>query len=134
MNEAEKKQLVSVLADGEMPVSAGRVKLKVSAGVVHIRFCSTNLQNHLQYKFNINKNTLSADFELWICGSNDQWYLLSMSVIRELHEHPDAYEDYQHPGLTVVSVNINKNEVLYARGGISEDIGKYYKAKFAQLA
>ena len=69
------------------------------------------------------KNTISTVFELWICGLPDAWYLMLVSVIRKLYEHPDAYKDYQHPGLTVVCVYTNRNEVMYARGGISENIG-----------
>ena len=64
MNDAEKKQLVSVLAEGEVPIPAGRAKYRVGAGVVHVRFCSTNTRNPSQYKFNINKGTSSADYEL----------------------------------------------------------------------
>ncbi len=134
MNDSEKKQLVAELAEGETPAYAGRAKLKVGAGIVHIRFCSTSLSNHEQYKFNINKNTLSADFELWICGSKKNWYLLPMDVIREMHQHPDAYEDYQHPGLTVVSVYSDSDEVMFARGGMRKNIREYYQANFEKLA
>ena len=134
MNDSEKKQLVSELAEGETPEYAGRAKFKVSAGVVHIRFCSTNSSNSKQYKFNINKNTLSADFELWICGSKERWYLLPMDLIREIHQHPDAYDDNQHPGLTVVSVYSDSDEVMFARVGVRKNIREYYLANFEKLA
>lgn len=133
MNDSEKKQLVSELAEGEVPAYAGRAKFKVRAGVVHIRFCSANSSNSEQYKFNINKNTLSADFELWICGSKENWYLLPMDLIREMHQHPDAYEDYQHPGLTVVSVYSDTDEVMFARGGVRKSIREYFRANLARV-
>ena len=54
MNEADKRRLVAELSNGEIPVSAGRAKLRLNAGVVYVRYCSTNAGNPEQYKFNIN--------------------------------------------------------------------------------
>lgn len=131
MRDEEKKALVSQLARGEVPREVGRARLRISAGIVHVLYSS--LKSAKQYKFGINESALSADFELWICGSRDQWYLIPMGVIRRLHQHPDSYRDTYQPGLARIFVNTETNEVTYARGGIKENIRRYFQATFGDV-
>lgn len=132
MNEDDKRALVSRLSSGESPTAAGRAKLRTSAGTVHIRFAVDNRRQAKRYKFTNSRNALSADYELWICGHPDRWYLIPVSTIRKMYEHPESYQEY-HPDLRRISVNREKHEVKYARGGVSEDIRAYYQASFSDV-
>lgn len=61
------------------------------------------------YKFNINPNTLSADYELWICGSAGVWYLVPIDLIGRIYSDPAAYPDHRHPEIRVVSLNTKRS-------------------------
>lgn len=90
--------------------------------IVHARFCKRNERSLSKFKFNINPNTLRADYELWICGSAKIYYLMPISFICKLYDHPNAYEDNRHEGIKVVSVDVKDDEVMYARGGEKEPL------------
>ena len=122
------KRAVLERAAGASPVSAaGRAKYRIHDNVVHVRFCSTSARAPSRYKFNINPNTLSADYELWICGSSDTYYLIPIDFIRSLYENPSAYVDYHHPKIRVVSVDADKHAVTFARGGQSKSLESYLR-------
>jgi len=76
MSAAEKGAVVAMVAKDAPLVSAGRAKVRIGKCLVHVRYCSPNAKALKRYKFNINPNTLSADYELWICGSAAIYYLL----------------------------------------------------------
>jgi hypothetical protein len=96
---------------------------------LHVRWCSTYPKRPAHYKFNINARTLSADFEIWICGSPDMYYILPVSEISKMYGHPSAYHDYRHPLLRVVTVNTTDHSATYARGGTSINLREYLLAK-----
>jgi hypothetical protein len=96
---------------------------------LHVRWCSTDPKRSSHYKFNINASTLSADFEIWICGSPDVYYILPVSEISKMYGHPRAYHDYRHPQLRVVTVNTTDHSATYARGGTSINLREYLSAK-----
>ena len=80
------------------------------------------------YKFNINHNTLSADFEVWICGSSDQYFLIPIDIIKQIYLYRGTYIDYHHPEIRVVSVNTQTSQATYARGGMKLDLTPYFLA------
>ncbi len=84
---------------------------------IHARFCRTNDRSPNLFKFNINPNTLEADYELWICGEVGLFYLLPTSVMQAIYDDPEAYPDYRHPEIRVVSVDVAKDKVTYKTGG-----------------
>jgi len=81
-----------------------------------------------KYKFNINPNTLSADYELWVCGSADIYYLMPISVMREIYENPNTYTDNTHPEIRVVSVDAYSHFATFASGGTGTSLKPYLKA------
>ena len=97
---------------------------------VHVRYCAEGSGN---YKFNINPNTLHADYELWICGEANHWYLIPVNVMKAMYDHPEAYPDRMHPEIRVVSVNMRDHSALYGSPSIKYDIRPYYRNKLTEL-
>lgn len=116
-------------AGDSVPISVGRAKFRIEQWVIHTRYCSENFFAPGKYKFNINPNTLSADFELWVCGEPDHYYLIPVSLMSEMYLHPEAYVDSRHPDIRVVSVEAVQNRAIYARGGTSVDLSQYFRAR-----
>lgn len=124
-----KRSAVQRVAAGRPVVSLGRAKFRVGTSTLHVRFCSENQASPTKYKFNINPNTLSADYELWICGEANRYYLAPTAVMTQMYNHPDSYPDRLHPEITVVSVETAGHHVTYARGGQSLDFSRYFQAR-----
>lgn len=116
------------IADVLPIVPAGTAKVTVGQRLIHIRFCSENHSAPGKYKFNINPNTLSADFELWICGCPKHFYLMPVSLMTEFYQHPGAYVDGRHPDIRIVSVDAQQHRATYARGGTSANLIQYFGA------
>lgn len=123
-----KQSAVRRIAANQPVVPLGRAKFRVGTSTVHVRFCSENRTSPTKYKFNINPNTLSADYELWICGEESRYYFAPTAVMTQMYNHPDSYPDRLHPEITVVSVDTVDHRVTYARGGRSLDFSPYFRA------
>ena len=121
-----KDEVLSAISGGASAVIYGREIYRLGSTTVHARYCSSGSGNY--YKFNINPNTLRADFELWICGSRDHYYLIPMSVIEDMYKHPTAYPDNHHPEIRVVSVDSAAHRVGYAAPSVSLDLASYFCA------
>ena len=104
MKEDIKKAVYKRIAGSQTWYPSGRAKIRVGQDIVHVRFCSTNRRSPSKYKFNINPNTLTADFELWICGDEETYFLIPIEIIKEIYRDPDTYQDYHHEGIKVVSI------------------------------
>lgn len=105
----------------------GRTKYLIAHDVIHVRFCSADSFGSSRYKFNINPNTLSADYEVWICNNADTYYLVPMRLMRHIYDDPKTYVDRRHPEIRVVSVNASTNIVTYATGGKIIDLTPYLR-------
>lgn len=88
MSNTEKLAALANAAAGVRPISLGESKYRIGQAVVHVRFCSEDRRGSTKYKYNINSNTLSADFELWV------W--LSLQVLLDASRRPHAL-DLQRP-------------------------------------
>jgi hypothetical protein len=132
MNETEKAAGLAKIADGVAVAPLGKSKYRVGAWVVHVRYCSQDKGQPERFKFNINPNTLSADYELWVCGNAAVYYLMPISFMRDIYSHPDGYVDRMYPGIRVVSVNTKTHTVTYASPGVSGRLKPYFRAKLAQ--
>ena len=121
VREGSKQSVLGNVFKGGSYWSDGRAIWTNGVFRVHVRFCSDG------YKFNINRNTLLADYECWICGSAGCYYLIPIAQVESWYEDPSAYPDTQHAGLTVVSVDATRHEVAYARGGIKAQLANYYR-------
>jgi hypothetical protein len=129
MSAAEKKSALLAIANGSGVSSLGKAKYRIGSSVVHVRFCSQSPRAPEKYKFNINPNTLSADYELWVCGSAAVYYLMPVSVRQKIYNDPNTYEDRHHPGIKVVSVDTASHTVTYASGWVNASLRQYLSAK-----
>jgi hypothetical protein len=128
MHEPEKKTALGQVAKSKKVAKVGKAKYCVGKSSGHIRFCSANPKAPEHSKFNINPNTLSADFELWICGNGSTYYLSPIVQIQSIYENPDAYIHRMHPKLRVVSVDTLLHEATYAAGGVRTSLGRFLRA------
>ncbi|MGC9326733.1 MAG: hypothetical protein ACP5I1_03790, partial [Candidatus Hinthialibacter sp.] len=106
----------------------GKSKFRIGGSVVHVCFCSENGRGPEKYKFNINPNTLSADYELWVCGSAQIYYLMPVALMREIYDNPTTYVDRMHPEIRVVSVDTGAHFVTFASGGVGTSLKAYLGA------
>lgn len=104
----------------------GRNKFDVEGEIVHTRYCSPSSRNNSRYKFNINPNTLESNYELWICGDEQHYYLIPIHVIQEMYDHPEAYVDSHHAEIRVVSVDRDAHTTTYATGGEKVNLSDYF--------
>ncbi len=126
MSAIEKKAALSKIANGATIVPAGNAKVRIGNSIIHVRFCSRNKAAPGKFKFNINHNTLSADYELWVCGSAAIYYLMPIEFMRDIYNNPDTYIDRMHPEIRVVSVDTNIHTVTYASGGTNSNLRGYH--------
>lgn len=128
-NEATKNSVLAQIANGQ-PVSValgkGRAKWQVGAHVVHVRFRTSPKSDGVTFAYNINPNSLTADYELWICGSESVYYLIPNVEIRAIYDDPDTYPDFQHPEIRVADIDTLHHRALYGRGGKSRDFTQYF--------
>src|SRR2546423_11348443 len=116
-NDHIKHAVLNKILSGGVWQPSGNSKFKSSGRIIHMRYCSPNGAGNPKYKFNINPNTLSADYEVWICGEVDDYYLVPKNVIAQMYTDSEAYVDMLHPEIRVVSVDTNNDMATYARGG-----------------
>src|SRR3990172_11623155 len=102
MNDEIKREVLNKVLSTDDWIYIGKDKYRFNNVVIHARFCSNNIRAPYKYKFNINPNTLRANYELWICGSPEIYYLLPNSIICEFYNSPNAYVDKRHPEIKIV--------------------------------
>ena len=134
MSITEKLAVLSAASQGASRVILPKSKVRISGKVIHTRFCAENTRSPTKYKFNINPNTLSADFELWVCGRSECYYLLPVAILRKIYDNPSTYVDNTHPDIRVISLDIKTNFVMYARGGASISIADCFRTTLTKLA
>lgn len=133
MKEEIKRTVYTRIGGSQNWVPSGRAKIRIGKkNIIHVRFCSTHPRRPTKYVFNINPNTLTADFELWICGDQETYYLTPTKIIKDIYSDPDAYQDYHHEGIKVVDVDTDSNYVMYARGGKSLNLKPYLRGKLTK--
>lgn len=126
MSNAEKNAVLAAVAKRTAFTPAGKAKARIGRSSVHVRFCSP--YQSAPGKFNINPNTLSADYECWICGSSAFYYLMPISFINGIYNNTGAYVDRMHPEIRIVSVDTYSHSVTIASGGVSSTLKDYLKA------
>jgi len=127
-NIGAKESVIEWIADGRDFSPAGRSNYQVGTYRVHVRFCSP-YKNSCRLKSNINSNSLSADFELWICGDPEDYFLIPIATLRQVYEHPNGYPDRHNSGLRIVSVDACELWLTYARGVNSMSLLPFYRKK-----
>lgn len=126
MYEAEKHRVLSKLANGMTISNAEKSKYRIGKYIVHIRFRREGNPLKQRYIFNINPNTLSAEYEIWICGSSAKYYLIPILFIQQIYNNHFGYSDGHNPGLKIVTVYAGIHEVQYAAGGTRKSLREYY--------
>ena len=116
-HDHEKIAALATAAPGVKPVPLGSSKFRLGSHVVHTRFCSEDADRPGKFKFNINPNTLTADFELWVCGAPSKFYLVPMPILKKVYDDPATYVDRAHPEIRVVSIAAHLNRAQYGSGG-----------------
>ena len=119
-------EVLKSIGGGEQPTVVGRSMWRLGDQNIHTRVVSQPT-NGREYGFNINKTTLMADYETWICKSSQDFYLLPVAIVREMYDHPEAYVDQHHPNMRIVKVNLRDHQCRYARGGLKCDLRAYYQ-------
>ena len=114
---ARKQAVLNHITAGRPYTPAGKSIVAVGTTKVHVRYVSRPAPASRRYAYNINPNTLRADYELWICGDRDGWYLFPIDVIRGIYGDPAAYTDARHPDLRVASVDVRSDQVTFGAGG-----------------
>lgn len=113
------------LAEG-MPISnLGKHKVMIGTSKIHYRFKSIPRANHHKFPFNINPNSVDADFELFICGNEHKYYLIPIEKLEMMYSHPNAYPDRHHPNIRIITIDSLKDKVTYAKPSISLDLTPY---------
>ena len=92
---------------------------------IHARFCPVNARSRHLFKFNINPNTLTSNYELWICGHLELHYLIPTSLMQRIYDDPYTYTDNLNPEIRVVSVDVSTDKIIYKTGGGKLDIAEY---------
>lgn len=125
-----KKQVLDRIANGRSWTEAkgvGQAKYRIGSKIIHLRFRSSPKSDGVSYAYNINPNTLSADFEVWICGDAETYYLIPINVIKEIYNDPGAYVDKIHPDLRVADINTHTHRTLHSRLGNSKTFSSYFR-------
>ena len=85
----------------------------VDGAMIHVRCISETTITGTRCPFNINPSTLEADFELWVCGSPNDYYLIPYPIIRSMYDDPAAYPDKAHKNIYIVNVDLVSDLVFY---------------------
>lgn len=132
MNELIKEKVIHRIANGkpwEKAVGHGQVKWRIGTKIVHVKYrTKPKSAGGVTYSYNINSNTLASDFEVWICGSADYYYLIPIRVIEAIYNHPGAYVDSHHPKLRVPYINVDNDQCRYAPDEQTIDFSYYFCA------
>lgn len=129
MSTSAKLLALTQVFKGVHPFFIGRSKYMLNQNTVHVRFCSVENGRAKKFKYNINPNTLSADFELWICGDASTYYLMPVALMHTIYRDSDSYVDSAHPEIRVVSVDTSSHNMNFGRGGKFKSVQQYLNAQ-----
>ena len=110
------------------PVALGHGVFRVGAVRIHTRFKAT-ASGGRKFPFNYGFASDAADFDLWVCGSTSDYYLIPKAVLQEMFDDPDAYPDRSRPNLRVLTLDLDSDHAAYARGGKTRSFRAYRNAK-----
>jgi len=127
LSSRETKLSVLRKLGGEVRHLSGET-FRVGQFKVHTRYKS-GPSNASSYPFNYGAEAFAADYELWVCGGDELWYLVPSHLLEAIHGHPDAYPDRRRPNLRVLSVDASTDRVLFAAGGLHFRAGKFKGAR-----
>lgn len=128
-NRIDKHNIITTvlgrIAPGKYAFNFDRSMYTLDGRIIHTRFCSGGRYGVM---FSLNPASLRADYELWICGHPDYYYLIPQEIIRSMYTHPRAYRDRHNPNARIVRVFEYENIVCYAKMGVKMDIEEFFCA------
>ncbi|MCO5234265.1 MAG: hypothetical protein M9888_11080 [Chitinophagales bacterium] len=133
--ESVQLNVLSKLAGGQRITTIKRSLVRINGLLVHYRMKSQASDGASKFPFNINPTTLTADFEIWICGSEEIYYVIPKTIIKKIYDDPDTYTNKtpNQEDIKTLTVNTFANEVAYGRNGKKLDIAKYRNIKLTDL-
>jgi hypothetical protein len=114
-----KETVLTKIANGQ-PISwQPKSKAKIGEKVFHYRLKNFAANGSDKFPFNINPNTLTADFEVWICGSENTFFTVPIEIIKEIYNDPDTYtnSNENQGNIKTLTVDSYHNIVKYGRNG-----------------
>ena len=128
-----KSKVLAAISMGNKPIPLPKAKWLIGIVIVHVRYRSSPKSRGTVYSFNINPNTLTADFEIWICGDATRFFVFPIDVMRTIYDDPDSYPDYTHPSIRIAEVDVSSRRLLFGRGGKDMDASRYYGASLGDF-
>lgn len=129
--EVVKRAVISKVFGDSKWKKIGKANYSNGTYLVHIRYCSPDRNNSPHYKFSIYPSTLNADFDVWVCGDEENYYLLPQNLINQLYNEPTAYVDSHHPEARVLSIFLDSHTAMYATGGSTVNLRSYFQSSVA---
>ena len=123
-----KQTVLQKVASGGTFIPLPKAKWRIGDSVVHVRYRSYPKSDGQSFAFNINPNTLSAEFELWICRDCEIYYFSPIVIMKKIYSDRDTYVDKTHPNIRIAEVNIRSHRILYGRGGKALDGSEFFQA------
>jgi len=90
---------------------------------VHVRHTWATVR--CRFWFDVNPNTVKADYELWICGMPSLWYLVPVSALVFMQGSPTAYRNTAREATTEVTVNEIEDTCRFARNEKPLDVSAF---------
>jgi hypothetical protein len=123
--DQHREKVLAKIATGNNPRKIGGVSYDIAGKTFHIKVVTGKKK---KYPFNINDTVLKADYEVYVCGTSDLFFVVPISIVKMMHEDPNSMPDYTYPGYTVVDVHPMENKIIYGTKGKAIDIGMYRNA------
>ena len=122
--ESENAVLIKI-ANGKEHKPHKRNIVSIDGQLIHYRFCTGSGRN--RFPFNISPTTLTAKYEVWICGNANCYYLIPIEVIGEIYKDEDTYKNKAHgqENLRTMTVHTDTNVVKHGRNGKNKQIAQY---------
>ncbi len=102
----------------------------VDGTIIHTRYKAKPSTGN-KFPFNINENTLKADYELWVCGNSKDYYVIPKEIIAEMYFDPTSYPDHTHPDIRIVTIDLSTHAVVYRRAGGPLDLSSWFRGKIS---
>jgi len=120
--ESYRQEVLRRISNGYRPIKQGKVTYSINGFSFHLKV-KTGISN--DYPFNINDTVLSADYEVYICGDHNLFYIIPIDIIKKVHSDPNAMGDRHHPGYSIIHIMPDVDELLYAAPAQTIDITRY---------
>lgn len=122
---AYRKTVLRKIAGDRTFKKMGPVTYEIEGKRFHIKVKTGQLK---KYPFNINDTVLTADYEVYVCGTDALYYMVPIDLVKTMHADPAAMPDYRNPGYTIIDIYPDEEQIIYGTGGKSLNVSKYRNA------